>query len=113
VNDTTKLVRGIEMYNKRLNGICFTVALSKSGTVTVRLGKKYSVAVAPNKGTAEIFCETLNLAINRERERISAVLEHIAARCEQLNFLDNLKKADDVGYEPKVETGVFEKTGLQ
>jgi len=75
----------MEQYHKRLLGVEFTVSL-KGRRAIVKLGRKYNVAMAADKSSAQALAEELNLTVRHHRNRISEALDLLEKRCEQLNI---------------------------
>jgi hypothetical protein len=87
-----KQIQLLGRYKKVLNGIQFVVSMN-GDTATVRLGKRFRVAVAPDKPTAEILAESLNVTIKNHAARIDEIFQLLELKCEQLSL--NLTQTED------------------
>lgn len=83
--EISEKIKQLERYNKALCDFGFTV-YSKGKQVTVRLGKKYTACVCPDKASAEVLAEALNMSIRTKQGQVDEVLSLLGQRCEQLSL---------------------------
>jgi len=94
----TEKIATLERFKKTLVNLSFTASVTSDGKARVKFKKKIVIAECPDKDSAELFSESLNLVVKNTQKRVEEILIHLAVRCEQLTiFSKDLNDATITG----------------